>query len=153
MSRRGSEFENRRHRSPISTTTLLMIIEYFLPRYSLWSPPPSDPINAPMTYNEAGKMIHISYPSESRSKDVSIITVKTYQTMNLRLKLFLFDSQCLQTELALNLSWQRMILLSAEWCLQQSQERTKNQILIDKIYFLTLILSIMCFCNLSIDNL
>ena len=66
-----------------------------------------------MTYNEAGKMIHISYPSESRSKDVSIITVKTYQTMNLRLKLFLFDSQCLQTELALNLSWQRMILLSA----------------------------------------
>ena len=55
MSRRGSEFEKRRHRSPISTTTLLIIIEYFLPRYSLWSPPPNDPINAPMTYNEAGK--------------------------------------------------------------------------------------------------
>ena len=53
MSSRGSEFEKRRQRSPINTTTLFIIIEYFLPRYSLYKPPPKDPTKAPMTYSEA----------------------------------------------------------------------------------------------------
>ena len=53
MSSRGSAFEKRRQISPISTMTLFIIIEYFLPRYSLCKPPPKDPTKAPMTYSEA----------------------------------------------------------------------------------------------------
>ena len=53
MSSRGSAVEKRRHRSPTNTTILFIIIEYFLPRYSLCKPPPKDPTKAPMTYSEA----------------------------------------------------------------------------------------------------